>query len=84
MIAQLEGNSGFMCLVCNKIGTQKVNICKMLLRTKVKVFKGNLKKHIESMHMTVDAQECPHCGKQFKNKNTLQNHVSLVHREVLR
>ena len=46
------------------------------------VLKGNLKKHIESMHMTPDAQECPQCGKQFKNKNTLQNHISLVHRKV--
>ena len=83
MIAQLEGNSGFMCLVCNKIGTQKVNILLIVSMILIEcVLKGNLKKHIESMHMTPDAQECPQCGKQFKNKNTLQNHISLVHRKV--
>ena len=32
------------------------------------------------MHMDVESQECNICGKQFKNKNTLQNHISLTHR----
>jgi len=66
MIAQLEGNEGFICLVCNKTASKK----------------GNLKKHIESMHILVDVQTCRYCGKQLKNKNSLQNHISLIHRDL--
>jgi len=66
MIAQLEGNQGYICLVCNKTASTK----------------GNLKKHIESMHILVDIQTCRYCGKQLKNKNSLQNHISLTHRDV--
>jgi len=64
LVAQLEGGSGFMCLICNKVSSTK----------------GNLKKHVESMHTEDQTQNCKHCGKKFKNKNTLQNHVSLHHR----
>jgi len=64
LIAQLDGGKGFMCIVCNKVSSQKTN----------------LKKHILSMHTEDAPQNCSFCGKQFKNKNTLQNHVSLNHR----
>ena len=40
----------------------------------------NLKKHIQCMHTDDKPQSCSFCGKQFKNRNTLQNHVSLNHR----
>jgi len=64
LVAQLEGGSGFMCLLCNKVSSTK----------------GNLKKHVESMHTEDEPQNCKYCGKNFKNRNTLQNHVSLRHR----
>jgi len=64
LIAQLDDGTGFMCLVCNKISSHKTN----------------LKKHVQCMHTEDKPQSCSFCGKQFKNKNTLQNHVSLNHR----
>jgi len=64
LIAQLDDGTGFMCLVCNKISSHKTN----------------LKKHVQCMHTEDKPQNCSFCGKQFKNKNTLQNHVSLNHR----
>jgi len=64
LVAQLEGGDGFMCLICSKVSSTK----------------GNLKKHVESMHTEDQPQNCKFCGKKFKNKNTLQNHVSLHHR----
>jgi len=57
-------DGGFICLVCQKEASTK----------------GNLKKHIESMHMEEDPVACNVCGKIFKNRNTLQNHISLTHR----
>jgi len=56
---------GFLCLICNKEASTK----------------GNLKKHIESMHMDESPVACNICGRYFKNKNTLQNHFSLTHRK---
>jgi len=64
LIAQLDDGKGFMCLLCNKVSSQKTN----------------LKKHIQCMHTEDTPQDCSYCGKQFKNRNTLQNHVSLHHR----
>jgi len=64
LVAQLEEGNGFMCLLCSKVSSTK----------------GNLKKHVESMHTEDQPQKCKFCGKNFKNKNTLQNHVSLHHR----
>jgi len=64
LIAQLEDGRGFMCLICHKVASQK----------------PNLKKHIECMHTEDEPQHCSFCGKRFKNKNTLQNHISLHHR----
>ena len=32
--------------------------------------------------MSVEFQTCTYCGKQFKNKNSLQKHISLSHREA--
>jgi len=64
LMAQLEDGSGFMCILCNKIA----------------IIKGNMKTHIESMHLTEAPLPCNICGKLFKNKNTLSNHFSLTHR----
>jgi len=64
LIAQLDDGKGFMCLVCNKVSSQKTN----------------LKKHIQCMHTEDQPRNCSYCGKQFKNRNTLQNHISLHHR----
>lgn len=66
MVATLENGEGFICLVCNKISSVK----------------GNLKKHVESMHIKEVPVDCKFCRKPFKNKNSLQNHVSLNHRDM--
>ena len=63
-MSKLEDGAGYLCLVCHKIVVQK----------------GNLKKHVESMHMGNEPRECSICGKSFKNLNSLQNHMSLTHR----
>jgi len=58
-------DSGFMCLLCQKVCAAK----------------GNMKKHIESVHIQEEPQQCGFCEKKFKNKNSLQNHISLSHRK---
>ena len=67
MIAKMDDGIGFVCL-----GWQKVVL-----------HKGNLKKHIVSMHIGESPQECQLCGKSFKNLNSLQNHTSIHHRGLL-
>ena len=64
MIGKMDDGVGFMCLVCQR----------------VVLHKGNLKKHIVSMHIGESPQECTICGKSFKNLNSLQNHTSIHHR----
>jgi len=66
MMAKLEDGTGHMCLICNKVSAMKYN----------------LKKHIENMHLQEEPQDCALCGRRFKNKNTLQNHMSLSHRGI--
>ena len=46
-----------------------------------KVFnsKNNLLVHIRSMHLLHDSQ-CQHCGKGFKNRKALDNHINAAHR----
>ena len=63
-MACMEDGSGFMCLLCNKVAIRK----------------GDMKMHVETQHLDAGPHECQHCGKQFKNKNTLKNHISLTHR----
>jgi len=67
MIAKMDDGVGFVCLVCQK----------------VVLHKGNLKKHIASMHIGESPQECQLCGKSFKNLNSLQNHTSIHHRGLV-
>ena len=67
MIGKMDDGVGFVCLVCQK----------------VVLHKGNLKKHIASMHIGESPQECTLCGKSFKNLNSLQNHTSIHHRGLL-
>ena len=67
MIAKMDDGVAFVCLVCQK----------------VVLHKGNLKKHIVSMHIGESPQECPLCGKSFKNLNSLQNHTSIHHRGLV-
>ena len=67
MIAKMDDGVGFVCLVCQK----------------VVLHKGNLKKHIVSMHIGESPQECQLCGKSFKNLNSLQNHTSIHHRGLV-
>jgi len=57
--------SGFVCLICQRVCSAK----------------GNMKKHIESVHIPEEPQPCGFCEKKFKNKNSLQNHTSLSHRK---
>jgi len=64
LMAKMQDGTGHMCLICNKVSTMKYN----------------LKKHIETIHLQEEPQDCTLCGRKFKNKNTLQNHMSLSHR----
>jgi len=57
--------TGYMCLICHRVSAAK----------------GNMKKHIESVHMLDEPQQCGFCERKFKNKNSLQNHMSLSHRK---
>jgi len=44
--------------------------------------KDHLKRHIISKHMSTPAVECQFCGKQYKNQNSLQVHISQSHRQL--
>jgi len=59
-------DTGYLCLVCNRVSAAK----------------GNMKKHIESVHIQEEPQQCGLCERKFKNKNSLQNHMSLSHRKI--
>jgi len=56
---------GFVCLICGRVSARK----------------DNIKKHIESVHIEDEPKQCGFCEKKFKNKNSLQNHVSVIHRK---
>ena len=43
--------------------------------------KGDMKKHVESNHITNTQVVCNLCGKVYKNRNSLGNHISLSHKE---
>ena len=64
MIERLE-TGGYSCNVCGKIEPK---------------FTSNLKRHIESMHVTGVSHPCGHCGKSYRSRNTLSNHVSVNHK----
>ena len=43
-----------------------------------------LRRHILEKHHTAQSVEmCPHCGKTFKGKNTLNHHVKLIHEKKI-
>ena len=42
--------------------------------------KGNIKQHIEARHMENTNVSCEICGRAYKTKNSLQNHMALKHR----
>ena len=42
------------------------------------LLQGNMKKHIESVHMQDEPQQCGFCERKFKNKKSLQNRISLI------
>ena len=44
------------------------------------LLQGNMRKHLEGVHIVDLPLPCQLCGKVFKNKNTLSNHISLTHR----
>jgi len=59
-----HGNQSYSCAQCGKEATRK----------------GDLMRHIVSKHVTVPACVCPLCNRQYKNQNSLTNHISLQHR----
>ena len=61
MMEKLE-TGGYSCNVCGKIEPK---------------FKSNVRKHIESMHVTGASHPCGHCGKSYRSRNSLSNHVSV-------
>jgi len=58
-----EGRSAWKCLVCGKDFLTK----------------GNVGRHIETMHYEAPTLECEVCCKVLKNKNSYQNHMYIVH-----
>ena len=40
----------------------------------------HMKNHIEGTHIEGVSHPCGHCGKQFRSRNSLQNHVSIYHK----
>jgi len=58
-----EGRSAWKCLICGKDFLTK----------------GNVGRHIETMHYEAPTLECEVCGKVLKNKNSYQNHMYIVH-----
>merc|ERR1719189_42578 len=56
-----HGNQIFTCAECGKAASRK----------------GDLLRHIVSKHISVPVAVCPYCNKQYKNKNSLTNHISL-------
>ena len=59
-----HGTQSFSCAECGKTATRK----------------GDLMRHIVSKHVAVPAAVCPVCNRQYKNQNSLNNHISLQHR----
>ena len=64
MMERLE-TGGYSCNVCGKIELK---------------FTSNMRKHIESMHVTGVAHPCGHCGKSYRSRNSLSNHISVNHK----
>ncbi|XP_034254280.1 protein tramtrack, alpha isoform-like isoform X2 [Thrips palmi] len=46
--------------------------------------KASLRRHMEDRHMPNHRCHCPHCPKTFRTSNSLQNHLSLYHRNFRR
>jgi hypothetical protein len=70
MITYIESTDNFMCTRCDKITSGKAG-------------KGNMKKHIISIHMPQEyeeSKECNLCRKILKNTNSLAAHISINHR----
>ena len=61
-----KNDDGFTCLICGRVSARK----------------ENMKKHIESVHIQDEPKQCGLCEKKFKNKNSLQNHMSMIHRNT--
>ena len=64
MLEKLE-TEGHACKVCGKIETK--NVC--LIRN-----------HIEAKHIEGISHSCGQCGKLFRSRNSLGNHVSIYHK----
>ena len=44
--------------------------------------KSNIKQHIEARHMDNTNVTCELCGRVYKTKNSLQNHMTLKHKSM--
>ena len=60
-----NGQYRFQCSVCGKEGNDK----------------GNLKKHVENVHYPgFHNYFCKHCNAEFTTRNSLNHHISKMHR----
>ena len=55
----------YSCTVCGKIEPR---------------FRSNMRQHIEAKHTEGGSHPCGHCGKIFRSRKSLANHVSLYHK----
>jgi hypothetical protein len=46
--------------------------------------RSSLKRHIEDRHLPSRAAGCQYCSKVFRSNNSLQNHLSIYHRNTER
>ena len=61
----MNGKALFICSMCGKSNTQKINIVN----------------HVESVHFpNMFTYSCKYCGKTFNAKNSLYVHISTNHR----
>ena len=59
------GHGKYACRVCVKIEPSK---------------KSHMIYHIEAKHIEGVSHPCSHCGKSFRSRNSLTNHISVYHR----
>jgi len=79
--AASKGNDEFIELMRSNSEKIEGGRWKCLICSKVTQHRGNLRQHFVSNHFTVETNlPCQYCGRNFKNENSLNSHVSQSHR----
>ena len=62
-IDPMDKRSAWRCLICRKDFQNR----------------GNVRRHVETMHFETPKFECQICFSVLKNKNSFQNHMTIIH-----